>query len=51
MHKRCYKDAWPLERVVSYLREVSGSHLDPQYVELLIENLDEALALNQRFPD
>ncbi|WP_219117387.1 response regulator [Janthinobacterium sp. UMAB-56] len=51
MHKRCYKDAWPLERVVSYLREVSGSHLDPQYVELLIANLDEALALNQRFPD
>ncbi len=51
MHKRCYKEAWPLERVVSYLREVSGSHLDPQYVELLIANLDEALALNQRFPD
>ena len=51
MHKRCYKDAWPLERVVGYLREVSGSHLDPQYVELLIANLDEALALNQRFPD
>jgi HD-GYP domain-containing protein (c-di-GMP phosphodiesterase class II) len=37
--------------VVSYLREVSGSHLDPQYVELLIANLDAALALNQRFPD
>lgn len=51
MHKRCYKEAWPLERVVSYLREVSGSHLDPQYVELLIANLDQALALNQRFPD
>ncbi|MEG0881515.1 MAG: DUF3369 domain-containing protein [Janthinobacterium sp.] len=51
MHKRCYKDAWPLERVVGYLREVSGSHLDPRYVELLIANLDEALALNQRFPD
>ncbi|OEZ45716.1 cyclic di-GMP phosphodiesterase response regulator RpfG [Janthinobacterium sp. MP5059B] len=51
MHKRCYKDAWPLERVVGYLREVSGNHLDPQYVELLIANLDAALALNQRFPD
>ncbi|MET3133554.1 response regulator RpfG family c-di-GMP phosphodiesterase [Oxalobacteraceae bacterium GrIS 1.11] len=51
MHKRCYKDAWPIAQVVDYLREVSGQHLDPVYVELLIANMDLALAINQRFPD
>ena len=51
MHKRCYKDAWPVAQVVEHLREVSGRHLDPVYVELLIHNIDKALAINDRFPD
>ncbi|HAT30377.1 MAG TPA: hypothetical protein DCW29_05840 [Janthinobacterium sp.] len=51
MHKRCYKDAWPVALVVEHLREVSGHHLDPVYVELLIQNIDKALAINERFPD
>ena len=51
MHKRCYKDAWPVSQVVQHLRDVSGSHLDPQFVELLIANIDKALAINERFPD
>jgi response regulator RpfG family c-di-GMP phosphodiesterase len=51
MHKRCYKDAWPVEQVVAHLREVAGHHLDPVYVEHLINNIDKALAINERFPD
>ncbi|MES2296156.1 MAG: HD domain-containing phosphohydrolase [Pseudomonadota bacterium] len=51
MHKRCYKDAWPVEEVLAHMREVSGSHLDPVYVELLIQNIDAALEINSRFPD
>ncbi len=51
MHKRVYKDAWPVERVTEYLREVSGRHLDPRFVELLIQNMDQALAINERLPD
>jgi response regulator RpfG family c-di-GMP phosphodiesterase len=51
MHKRCYKDAWPVEQVVTHLREVAGHHLDPVYVEHLINNIDKALAINERFPD
>jgi response regulator RpfG family c-di-GMP phosphodiesterase len=31
MHKRCYKEAWPLEQVVEHLRSVAGQHLDPYY--------------------
>jgi len=51
MHKRCYKDAWPVQEVVSHLREVAGKHLDPAYVEVLVKNIDKALAINERFPD
>ena len=50
-HKRCYKDAWPIEQVVGHLREVAGHHLDPHYVELLIANIDQAVDINKRWPD
>ncbi|CUI07092.1 HD domain-containing phosphohydrolase [Massilia antarctica] len=50
-HKRCYKEAWPLDEVVAHLRDVSGQHLDPVYVELLIANIDAAVDINRRWPD
>jgi response regulator RpfG family c-di-GMP phosphodiesterase len=50
-HKRCYKDAWPVAKVTEHLREVAGHHLDPQYVELLIKNIDKAVAINEAWPD
>ena len=50
-HKRCYKDAWPIEQITAHLRDVSGHHLDPQYVELLIANMDKVLDINRRWPD
>ena len=50
-HKRCYKEAWPVDAVVAHLRDVSGQHLDPVYVELLIANIDAAVDINRRWPD
>jgi HD-GYP domain-containing protein (c-di-GMP phosphodiesterase class II) len=50
-HERVYKKAWPIEQVRDYLREVSGHHLDPHYVDLLIKNLDKADEINSRWPD
>jgi response regulator RpfG family c-di-GMP phosphodiesterase len=50
-HKRCYKDAWPIEQVTAHLRKVAGHHLDPVYVELLIANIDKAVDINKRWPD
>jgi response regulator RpfG family c-di-GMP phosphodiesterase len=50
-HERCYKQAWPVEKVTEYLREVAGHHLDPYYVGLLIENMDKAVAINRNWPD
>ncbi|MFZ6843480.1 DUF3369 domain-containing protein [Undibacterium sp. RuTC16W] len=51
MHARVYKPAWPIDQVVQHLREVSGTHLDPVFVELMIANIDKAIEINLRFPD
>jgi response regulator RpfG family c-di-GMP phosphodiesterase len=50
-HERCYKEAWPIEKVTEYLREVAGHHLDPYYVGLLIKNMDKAVVINRNWPD
>jgi response regulator RpfG family c-di-GMP phosphodiesterase len=50
-HKRCYKEAWPVEEVTTHLREVAGHHLDPVYVEHLIQNMDRAQEIIKRWPD
>ncbi len=50
-HSRCYKDAWPIAQVTEHLREVAGHHLDPNYVEVLIANMDKAIEINIRWPD
>jgi response regulator RpfG family c-di-GMP phosphodiesterase len=49
-HARCYKPAWPLKEVLKYMQDVSGSHLDPVIVGLLLDHLDQALAINEKYP-
>ncbi|CAN5404148.1 DUF3369 domain-containing protein [soil metagenome] len=51
VHKRCYKPAWPVEKVVALLRQERGKHFDPHLVDCFLEKLPEALALVARFPD
>jgi response regulator RpfG family c-di-GMP phosphodiesterase len=50
-HARCYKEAWPVDKVTEYLREVAGHHLDPVYVKLLIKHMDKAVEINRKWPD
>lgn len=49
--ERVYKKAWPLEAVLSYIREERGGHFDPKLVDLFIENLDDILQICNNFPD
>jgi len=48
---RCYKKAWPLDRIVSLMEEERGRHFDPQGVDLFMANLDEVVAVRDRFSD
>ncbi len=47
--KRVYKDAWPMDKVLEFLKEQKDKHFDPQLVDLLLENLEEFLAIKERY--
>lgn len=48
--RRVYKDAWPIDKVFDEIRNCSGSHFDPQIVEIFFDNLDEILEIKTQFP-
>lgn len=43
--RRAYKDSWSLDKVSAYLRELSGIQFDCRFTALLLENLDQVMAL------
>ncbi len=47
--ERTYKDAWPLEKVLSYLKKEKGKHFDPRLVDILFENADEFAAIGTQY--
>ncbi|MCA1940356.1 MAG: DUF3369 domain-containing protein [Caenispirillum bisanense] len=48
---RCYKPAWPLDKVIGLLREEQGRQFEPRLVDLLVDNLDHIQAICARFQD
>jgi putative two-component system response regulator len=36
--KRCYKEAMPLEKVLSIMKQDAGTHFDPHLIELFLNN-------------
>jgi HD-GYP domain-containing protein (c-di-GMP phosphodiesterase class II) len=35
---RPYRPAWPVEKVLDYIRSLSGKHFDPQVVKICLES-------------
>ena len=48
---RCYKRAWPLDKILSLIQEECGQHFDPALVELMLNNLDGFLAIRDTYKD
>ncbi len=48
---RPYKQAWPVDDAVGFLREQSGRHFDPRLVELFIACLPEILQIKERWAE
>ncbi len=42
---RSYRGAMPIDEAVAILRGESGTHFDPEFVALLLDNLEEALSV------
>ena len=49
--QRPYKEAWSIEKAVALISEESGRHFDPALVEIFIDNIDEIIAIKERYVD
>jgi len=49
MHRRCYKEAWPLEQVLDEVRAQRGRQFDPLLVDALLANLGQVLDVMAEF--
>ena len=50
-HKRSYKDAWPLDRILRLIREGKATQFDPNLSDLFLENVDEFVEIQSCFTD
>ena len=48
---RCYKRAWPLDKLLKLFKEERGKHFEPKLVDILFENLDDFLAIQKKYKD
>ena len=48
---RCYKKAWPLDKIIKLIREESGHHFDPKIVKVFLEHLDEFIKIRDMQQD
>jgi len=49
--ERPYKDAWPIEKAVEFLKDQSGKHFEPRLVELFVEILPDILAIREQYSE
>lgn len=49
--ERCYKKAWPLEKILDLFQAERERHFDPTLVDLFFENLDSFIAIRDRYQD
>jgi response regulator RpfG family c-di-GMP phosphodiesterase len=48
---RCYKKAWPIEKVLDLFQEERGQHFEPRLVDGLMDNLDKVVAIRDHYAD
>ena len=49
--KRPYKEPWPLEKVIDFVKENREKIFDPEFADILIENMDDVLRIKERYGD
>ena len=50
-HRRCYKSAWPLEKVVALVDSEAGKQFDPKLVDIFKTRVDKLEAILKKYPD
>jgi len=49
--ERCYKKVWDDEKIFNLFKEDKGKHFDPKLVDIFFDNLNEFLAIRDKFND
>jgi len=49
--RRCYKEPWSEERVVTFLQEQKGKHFDPNLVDLFLGAMEEIRQIQSLYQD
>ena len=49
--ERPYKEAWPIEKAIEFLKEQSGKHFDPKLVELFIAIMPDILNIRTEYSE
>ena len=48
---RCYKKAWPDEKIFQLLKEERGEHFDPEMVDIFFDHIDAFLRVRDQYRD
>jgi response regulator RpfG family c-di-GMP phosphodiesterase len=48
---RCYKAAWPIEKILLLIKEERGLHFDPALVDIFFAHLGDFLRIKRQIPD
>lgn len=46
---RCYKQPWPIQKVLDYFQEQQGQQFDPALCKLFLDNIDDFLKIKARY--
>ncbi len=49
--RRPYKEPWPIQRALSFLRDGAGSHFEPRLVDVFLESLTEIVEIKSQYDD
>lgn len=47
---RVYREAWPMNEVLAYIKDNSGSIFDPRVVTVFLDNLDRIMEIRETLP-
>ena len=50
-HKRAYKSAMAFSDATKYISDARGTHFDPELVDVFLQNIDEFVKINEKYPD
>lgn len=51
INRRCYKEPWPIDRVIDFFDEMKGKKFDPNLIELMLPYQEELMEIQAAYSD